>query len=124
MGLGAVMLASAAAIAVVMLVTWVVSVGRHDASIVDPVWPLGFVVVAWVTRLVADGNPARQWLVGAVVTVWGLRLGGTPARQWLLVAMVTVWGLRLGGYLAWRRRGHGAEDFRYQAMRRKWGPWF
>ena len=27
------------------------------------------------------------------------------ARQWLLVAMVTVWGLRLAGYLFWRNHG-------------------
>ena len=36
--------------------TWLLSLAWHDASIVDPVWPLGFVVVAWVTRAVADGN--------------------------------------------------------------------
>ncbi|MGZ6898033.1 MAG: DUF1295 domain-containing protein [Acidimicrobiia bacterium] len=85
-----------------MLATWVLSVLWRDASIVDPIWPLGFVVVAWVTRAVADGNDARQWL---------------------LVGLVSVWGLRLSGYLAWRKRG-APEDFRYQAMRRHWGPRF
>ncbi len=99
-----VMLAAATAIAVLMLGTWVLSLVWRDASIVDPVWPLGFVIVAWVARAVADGNDARQWL---------------------LVAMTTIWGLRLSGYLAWRK--HGApEDPRYQAMRRHWGarfPW-
>lgn len=97
-----VLLATAAAVVVVMLVTWLFSVAWRDASIVDPVWPFGFVVIGWVARLVADGNPTRQWL---------------------LVAMVTVWGLRLSGYLAWRKRG-APEDFRYQAMRRHHGDRF
>ena len=99
---GEVLLASAGAIAVVMVVTWIVSLVLRDASIVDPIWPFGFVVVAWVTRAVADG---------------------LPARQWLLVAMVTVWGLRLSIYLAWRKHGE-PEDYRYQAMRRHWGDRF
>jgi steroid 5-alpha reductase family enzyme len=96
---GSVLLASAISIAAVMVSTWVLSVVWRDASIVDPVWPLGFVVVAWVARAVGDGDPARQWV---------------------LVAMTTIWGLRLSGYLAWRKRG-APEDPRYQAMRRHWG---
>jgi steroid 5-alpha reductase family enzyme len=97
-----VLLAVAAAIVVLMLGTWLLSLVWRDASIVDPVWPLGFVVVAWVTLTVADGNPTRQWV---------------------LVGMTTIWGLRLSGYLAWRK--HGApEDPRYQAMRRHWGERF
>lgn len=97
-----ILLIAAGAIAALVVVTWVVSVVVHDASIVDPVWPLGFVVVAWTVRAVADGNDARQWL---------------------LVALTTIWGLRLSGYLAWRNHGQG-EDYRYQAMRRHWGPNF
>jgi len=99
---GQVMTAAALSVAVVMGATWIASLILHDASIVDPVWPLGFVVVAWVERVVATGNPARQWL---------------------LVAMVTIWGLRLALYLAWRKRG-APEDFRYRAMRRRWGSNF
>lgn len=101
---GTVLLASAGAIVVLMLGTWLLSLAWRDASIVDPVWPLGFVVVAWVTRVVAAGD-------------------GNDARQWVLVAMTTVWGLRLSGYLAWRKRG-APEDHRYQAMRRHWGDRF
>ena len=93
---------AAVTVAVVMLVTWIVSVARRDASIVDPVWGAGFAVVAWAVLISVDGNRARQWL---------------------LVAMTTIWGLRLAGYLLWRNRGKG-EDFRYQAMRRHWGPRF
>ncbi len=96
------MTASAIAIAVVMVGTWVVSVAVKNASIVDIVWGFGFVLVAWVVRLTVDGDAARQWL---------------------LTAMVTVWGLRLAGYLFWRNHGRG-EDFRYRAMRKRWGPRF
>ena len=80
------LLVAAAAVAVLMVVTWLVSVAVRDASIVDPAWGAGFVLVAWVVRLSVDGDAARQWL---------------------LVAMTTVWGLRLAGYLVWRRRGTG-----------------
>jgi steroid 5-alpha reductase family enzyme len=88
--------------AALMLALWCVSVWRRDASIVDIFWGAGFVVVAWTTRLVADGSDARGWL---------------------LAALTTVWGLRLAGYLAWRNLGKG-EDFRYQAMRRRHGSRF
>jgi len=102
--IGDVLLASVGAIAVLMLATWLLSLVWHDASIVDPVWPLGFVVIAWVTRAVAAGH-------------------GNDVRQWVLVAMTTIWGLRLSGYLAWRKQG-APEDHRYQAMRRHWGARF
>ena len=96
------MLVSALAIVVLMLSTWVLSIILKNASIVDIVWGLGFVMVAWVVRLSTDANNARQWL---------------------LVAMVTVWGLRLAGYLFWRNHGNG-EDFRYRAMRKHYGSRF
>ncbi len=96
------MVVAAAAILVLMVVTWIVSVAIRDASIVDPVWGFGFVLVAWVVLLSVDGNEARQWL---------------------LVAMTTIWGLRLAGYLTWRKWGD-EEDHRYQAFRRRWGARF
>lgn len=97
-----VLLASAAAVAVLMVSMWIVSVLVKDASIVDIVWGLGFVVVAATALAVGEG--------------WDVR------RQ-LLAVLVAVWGLRLSGYLAWRNLGHG-EDYRYQAMRKKWGDRF
>ena len=54
------MLASAVAIAALMLGTWLVSLAVRDASIVDIVWGLGFVIVAWVSFAVADGSTARR----------------------------------------------------------------
>ena len=100
--MGHAMLVSAVAILALMLCTWVLSVLVKNASIVDIVWGLGFVLVAWVVRVSADGNDARQWL---------------------LTTMASVWGLRLGGYLFWRNHGNG-EDFRYRAMRKHYGPKF
>jgi len=93
---------AAGVVATLMFVTWLVSLVKHDASIVDPIWGLGFVLVGWAVRLTVEGNATRQWV---------------------LVALVTIWGLRLSIYLYWRNRGTG-EDFRYQAMRRQWGARF
>ncbi len=89
-------------IACLMLATWSLSLLRRDASIVDIVWGLGFVLTAWAARFVT---------------------GASGAGNWLLLAMVTIWGLRLSAYLAKRNLGKG-EDFRYRAMRRKHGARF
>lgn len=100
--MGDVMMWTAVAIAALMITTWVISVIMTNASIVDIVWGLGFVLTAWVARFVGDGDPTRQWV---------------------LTILTTVWGLRLALYLLWRNSGHG-EDFRYRAMRKRWGARF
>lgn len=100
--MGDVMIWSALAIGLVMVGTWLVSVLLKNASIVDIVWGLGFVVTAWIARGVGDGDETRQWL---------------------LTVLTSLWGLRLAGYLAWRNIGHG-EDFRYRSMRKRWGARF
>jgi steroid 5-alpha reductase family enzyme len=79
----------------VMVGTWVLSLVRRDASIVDRVWGLTFVVAAWTYAHFADPPTVRTWLV---------------------LGLVTVWGLRLAGYITLRNWG-GGEDKRYQAMR-------
>ncbi|MAT07015.1 MAG: hypothetical protein CL424_18430 [Acidimicrobiaceae bacterium] len=96
------LLAAAVAVVVVMLATWLLSLPLRNASIVDITWGLGFVVVAWSVRLQGDTNTGRQWL---------------------LVALTTIWGLRLAGYLFWRNHGE-PEDYRYRAMRKRWGDRF
>jgi steroid 5-alpha reductase family enzyme len=95
---------AAITIAVLMLATWVVSLIVRNASIVDVVWGLGFVAVAWTVLLTTTNQ-------------------GLDSRRWLLVALTTVWGLRLGGYLFRRNHGNG-EDYRYRAMRKRWGSRF
>ena len=73
------------AVLVVMAVALAVAVwvrgGRHDG--IDIVWGLGFVVIAVVTLVTAagDGDAWRQWLVTALVAVWGLRLGWHIERR-------------------------------------------
>jgi steroid 5-alpha reductase family enzyme len=80
-----------------MGLVWLFSLIVSDVSIVDPAWGFGFVVVA-VAYAVSEGD--------------------LTARDWLLLAIVGVWGLRLGGYLLWRKWGE-SEDYRYAAMREK-----
>lgn len=97
-----VLLSSAGAIVALMVVTWVVSVVIKDASIVDIIWGAGFVLVAWVAFFTGDGYDGRKWLI---------------------TLLASAWGLRLSTYLYIRNHGKG-EDYRYQAMRRHWGPRF
>lgn len=91
--------AGAAGVFVLMTVVWAVGVTRRDASLVDRVWGLAFVVQAWIYALTGSGDPARKIL---------------------MVALVTVWGLRLSGYITYRNWGEG-EDPRYVAMRERNG---
>lgn len=95
-----ILVASALGIAAIMAATWLVSLAMEDASIVDIVWGPGFVLVAWIA-----------WFREA------------DDRSLLVAALVSIWGIRLGAYLAWRNLGKG-EDFRYQTMRRRYGPRF
>jgi steroid 5-alpha reductase family enzyme len=93
-------------IAGLMTLLWVVSLALRDASIVDPFWGLAFVVIAW-SSFVRRPEPGPD-----VVDV-------SP----LLVALVTIWGVRLSAYLGRRNLGKG-EDYRYVAMRERYGPRF
>ena len=81
---------------------WLVSLKLRDASIVDMVWGFGFVIIAWIAFVLGEG---------------------AFPRRVLMVTMVTLWGLRLTAYLTWRNLGKG-EDYRYQAMRQKYGDRF
>ena len=99
---GDAMAAAAIAIAILMVGTWLVSLVLKNASIVDLIWGFGFVVVGWVTYLGSDT---------------------TSALSTLSLVLVTIWGLRLAVYLTWRNHGKG-EDFRYVAMRKRWGQRF
>jgi steroid 5-alpha reductase family enzyme len=95
-------LPAAIAVLILMLSVWVLSLLLKNASIVDIVWGLGFVLIAWVSNVASDGSSA----VGLAVAL-----------------MVSVWGVRLAGYLWWRNHGKG-EDFRYVAMRKHYGQRF
>jgi steroid 5-alpha reductase family enzyme len=80
-----------------------------DNSILDIAWGPSFIVTAWVVLL-----------VNAVAGQEGTAIG---ARQYLVAALVTVWGLRLGIRIFRRNRGKG-EDPRYVKFREAWGKYF
>ena len=96
------LLANLIVIVFAMIALWIVSTIRRDASIVDPFWGLGFVVVAWVAWF--NNSPP------------GPRIA-------ILTSLTTIWGLRLSLFLMWRNLGHG-EDRRYAAMRAHHGAGF
>jgi steroid 5-alpha reductase family enzyme len=83
-------------ILVCMAALWLLSLHLKNASIVDIFWGTGFVV--------------------ANVVYFALSPDGFPVRQWLITALVTVWGLRLSLHILTRNRGK-PEDFRYQKWR-------
>jgi steroid 5-alpha reductase family enzyme len=84
------------------LLTWIASVVRRDASLVDRAWSL----------MIA--SPLFLWIGHAA---WvGPR---TPA----VLALVVAWAVRLSAYITARNWGHG-EDRRYQAIRARNEPHF
>lgn len=68
-----------------------------DNSIVDMAWGPGFMIIAWVNYLL---NPTFDRL--------------------LIPLLVSLWGTRLFLHIFQRNRGK-PEDYRYVAMRKKWG---
>jgi len=79
-----------------------VSVAKKRNDVADVAWGLGFVLMSWISLLLA---------------------GNFNARSWLVVFLVTVWGLRLAIHIYQRNRGK-SEDYRYLAWRQQWGKWF
>ena len=90
------------AVLLMMLAGWILSLRTRNVSIVDSLWGIGFVLIAWITFFGADGYLFRQWLI---------------------CVLVTLWGTRLCVYLSWRNWGAG-EDPRYAAWRRQSGERF
>ncbi|MGI8416334.1 MAG: DUF1295 domain-containing protein [Nakamurella sp.] len=92
------------ALAVVLVMAASFAVGKVSGkySIIDAIWGPGFAVIGWVSLLVSTGH-------------------GTPGLRFLVVAMVTIWGVRLGVHIL--RRNHGQpEDPRYVEMLKDSGP--
>jgi steroid 5-alpha reductase family enzyme len=102
MNLTNVLLLNLGLIAVIMLILWLISLLIRNSSIVDIFWGMGFVLIVWTTFAVARSMSSRSLLISV---------------------LTSVWGLRLAGYLAWRNLGKG-EDYRYRAMREKFGDRF
>ena len=93
------LLPAALIIFIYMASVFVLAQVRENNGIVDIAWGLGFIVV---TAALFAREPALY-----------------PAKA-LVMALVLVWGLRLSIHIV-RRNWGKPEDFRYAAMRRKWG---
>ncbi len=81
-----------------MFVLWAIAMRVSNAGFVDVGWTIGLPVLG----LLYAGLGPGYWL-----------------RQWLLAAMVLVWGVRLGWHLL-RRVLAGPEDGRYREIRQRW----
>jgi steroid 5-alpha reductase family enzyme len=91
-----------AAVFAMMIIGWLISLRYRNVSIVDSLWGLGFVLIAWITFSLSDG------FIG---------------RKTLIAVLVTLWGMRLSIYLGRRNWGAG-EDPRYGQWRKKSGERF
>ena len=74
-----------------MFVGWLLSLVYKNVTLVDSLWGLGFVLIAWISFGLSEGYMGRKILIGV---------------------LTTTWGLRLSAHLAWRNWGKG-EDPRY-----------
>lgn len=95
-------LLSAIGVLGLMVAAWALSLAVRDASVVDPFWGLGFVLVAAIALIAGPGVFERRLLV---------------------FALVAAWGVRLSFHITRRNRGKG-EDHRYQGFRARWGDHF
>ena len=93
---GLTLMSTAAALLVMMAVTFAVARRVHKHSVVDTAWGLGIALAGVVSLLASAGH-------------------GQPARRYLLLAASVIWGLRLAGYVTWRNHGQG-EDPRYRDL--------
>jgi steroid 5-alpha reductase family enzyme len=91
-----------AAVIAFMTAVWLLSLFKKDASIADIFWGLGFILVAWITFFLSNGDSPRRLIVAAMTTIWGLRLS--------IHLLVRNWS--------------SEEDPRYQKMRSAHGKHF
>ena len=91
-----------AAVVLMMIIGWLLSLVLKNVTVVDSLWGLGFVMIAWTTFLLTDGFLTRKLLIAF---------------------LVTLWGVRLSIYLTLRNWGKG-EDPRYGLWREKSGKHF
>jgi steroid 5-alpha reductase family enzyme len=95
-------LTTLAAALTLFFLLWILSLAMKDASVVDRYWGIAFIVIASATSAATEGFETRSRLV---------------------LVLVTLWGARLSLYITVRNLG-GGEDFRYRAMRERWGTRF
>ena len=54
-----------------MTIGWIISLIYRNVTVVDSLWGLGFVLIAWITLILSDGYAARRVLIAAMVTLGG-----------------------------------------------------
>ena len=91
-----------AAVVIMMIIGWFISLRYQNVTVVDSLWGFGFVLIVWITFFLSEGFAGRKTLIAV---------------------LVTVWGMRLSFYLSKRNWGAG-EDSRYGEWRKKSGERF
>jgi len=86
---------------ILFIIFYFIALRKKDNSVADFAWGLGFIVVA----------------ISAL-----FRGAFFDTRQLITTALICMWGLRLATHIYLRNKGK-EEDFRYQAMREKWGKY-
>jgi steroid 5-alpha reductase family enzyme len=82
-----------------MHLAFIIGILKKNNAIVDSCYGLGYVVVVWVSFILLDPFSLRQLITTILVTIWGARL--------FFYVTIRNWGK--------------PEDYRYQAMRRRFG---
>jgi len=83
----------------IAVLTWMASIAKHDASIVDSVWSLLLLAAAFTYAAATPEAP----------------------RTLIVLLLVTAWALRLSAHITWRNWSE-PEDHRYVAIRKRNQP--
>jgi len=86
-------------------VIFITSLVFRNSSMYDPYWSVipPFIALYWILNAPDDANPLRQFIVLALVTLWGMRLTLNWVRGW---------------------RGLKHEDWRYEDIAEKTGKFY
>jgi steroid 5-alpha reductase family enzyme len=98
-----------AAAAALQLGAWLVQLRTRNAGIVDAMWASSIGLIGLGYALFADGDPLRRLLIGAIVGLWGVRLGGHlwvdrvigQPEEGRYVRLREIWGARADLHLLW-----------------------
>jgi steroid 5-alpha reductase family enzyme len=96
------LLAMSVALCALMAGAWIVQQRTGNSGWVDTIWTFSV------------------GLVGAAAALWPVSTDALPARQWMVGALVTAWALRLGLHIAVRSASNH-DDPRYAEYARRWG---
>ena len=97
MGIATILGVNAALLLAYMTLWYLVAFKKRRLDVVDTVWGLGFVVVAWSSLL---QHPVQ--------------------RSLLIAVLVSLWGIRLAVHIWRRSQRRGSEDPRYSELSAKW----